>query len=150
MQLEPTLDLQAANRAKLEGKQVMMYCTAGVRCERASAFLRNQGLQNVYQLDGGIHRYLDAYPDDGGHWVGVNYTFDKRFNHGAANAEVISYCVNPPCRAPWDRYQAAAKCVKCAMEVLLCKTCQKLKPAVAKGALCCPLCDTRPRAKAET
>jgi predicted sulfurtransferase len=34
----------------------MMYCTAGVRCERASAFLRNQGLQNVYQLDGGIHR----------------------------------------------------------------------------------------------
>jgi len=54
-----------------------MYCTAGVRCERASAFMRNKGVQNVYQLEGGIHRYLDAYPDDGGYWIGKNYVFDK-------------------------------------------------------------------------
>lgn len=44
-------------------KQVLMYCTAGVRCERASAFLKMKGLEEVYQLDGGIHRYLDAFPD---------------------------------------------------------------------------------------
>lgn len=42
-----------------------MYCTAGVRCERASAFMRNKGIQNVFQLEGGIHRYLDAFPEDG-------------------------------------------------------------------------------------
>ena len=49
--------------------QVLMYCTAGVRCERASAFMRKRGIQNVFQLEGGIHRYLDAYPEDGGFWV---------------------------------------------------------------------------------
>ncbi len=47
-----------------------MYCTAGVRCERASAFMRNKGIENVFQLDGGIHRYLDAFPDDG-EWLVV-------------------------------------------------------------------------------
>lgn len=47
------------------GKQILMYCTAGVRCERASAFMRNKGIENVFQLEGGIHRYLDAYPEDG-------------------------------------------------------------------------------------
>jgi hypothetical protein len=61
----------------VQGKKVLMYCTAGVRCERASAFMRNKGVQNVYQLEGGIHRYLDAYPDDGGYWIGKNYVFDK-------------------------------------------------------------------------
>lgn len=65
------------NRDKLEGKQVLMYCTAGVRCERASAFMRNKGIQNVFQLEGGIHRYLEAFPEDGGYWIGKNYTFDK-------------------------------------------------------------------------
>jgi predicted sulfurtransferase len=111
-----------SNKAQLEGKQVLMYCTAGVRCERASAFLRNiGGIENVCQLEGGIHRYLDAFPEDGGFWVGKNYTFDKRFNHGAATAEVISSCVH--CHLPWDRYQAQKKCAnkKCSMEVLLCK-----------------------------
>jgi UPF0176 protein len=53
------------NRDKLEGKNVLMYCTAGVRCERASAFMRNKGIENVFQLEGGIHRYLDAFPEDG-------------------------------------------------------------------------------------
>ena len=59
-----------------------MYCTAGVRCERASAFMKNKGIENVYQLEGGIHRYLEAFPEDGGHWIGKNYVFDKRFSHG--------------------------------------------------------------------
>ena len=48
--------------------KVLMYCTAGVRCERASAFMRNKGIENVFQLEGGVHRYLDAYPEDGGYW----------------------------------------------------------------------------------
>ena len=45
------------NKHLLEGKKVLMCCTAGVRCERASAFMRNKGVQNVFQLEGGIHRY---------------------------------------------------------------------------------------------
>jgi len=125
------------NKHKFDGKDVLMYCTAGnvynklmiiyinnnfnkgVRCERASAFLRNKGIENVYQLDGGIHRYLESFPEDGGYWIGKNYTFDKRFSHGAEKAETISHCIH--CEKPWDRYQAQSKCAKCSMEVLLCK-----------------------------
>jgi predicted sulfurtransferase len=126
------------NKHKFEGKQVLMCCTAGVRCERASAFLVTQGIENVYQLEGGIHRYLDAYPDDGGYWKGKNYTFDKRFSHGAKTSEVISVCC--VCNEPWARYQAQMKCIKCKMEVLVCKPCQTSKPPPPKHKLVCPLC----------
>jgi len=131
------------NKKSWEGKQVLMYCTAGVRCERASAFMRNKGVENVFQLEGGIHRYLDAFPEDGGYWKGKNYTFDKRFSHGAANAECISFCVH--CDEPWERYNAQAKCAECKMEVLLCNTCARQKPAVAKSAIKCPLCSPKER-----
>ena len=48
-----------------KGKKVMMYCTGGIRCEKASAYLKSKGVDEVYQLQGGIHRYLEAYPDGG-------------------------------------------------------------------------------------
>lgn len=59
---------------------MLMYCTGGVRCERASVLL-NQHLgdkvNGIYQLQGGIEKYMQEYPD-GGFWKGKNYTFDKR------------------------------------------------------------------------
>jgi predicted sulfurtransferase len=79
-----------------------MYCTGGIRCERASSYLKTVGLENVNQLEGGIHRYLDAYPEDGGHWIGQNYTFDKRFSHGAKKCDVVGKCTI--CNEPWERY----------------------------------------------
>lgn len=90
------------NMSKLQGKKILMYCTGGIRCERASAFLTQKGLTDINQLEGGIHRYLEAYKEDGGKWIGKNYTFDKRFSHGADKCEVISKCV--VCNAPWERY----------------------------------------------
>jgi UPF0176 protein len=45
------------------GRPVLMYCTGGVRCEKASAYLRSRGVGDVQQLDGGIHRFLEAFPD---------------------------------------------------------------------------------------
>eukprot|EP00040_Diaphanoeca_grandis_P003567 m.25256 g.25256 ORF g.25256 m.25256 type:complete len:552 (-) comp14932_c0_seq1:205-1860(-) len=128
----------ARNKTKLEGKKVLMYCTAGVRCERASAFLKKKGLTNVFQLDGGVHRYLEHFKEDGGLWKGKNYTFDRRFNHGADNAELISECVH--CGGAWDRYQANSKCARCKMEVLLCRQCQRTPKPPAKSVLLCPLC----------
>ena len=129
----------------LRDTTVAMYCTGGVRCERASAYVRQAhgavpGLE-VVQLEGGIHRYLEAFPEDGGLWVGKNYTFDKRFSHGACQTETIAECV--VCRAPWERYQAQLKCNKCKMEVIVCKTCTRNKKAkpIPKSALVCPLCD---------
>lgn len=57
-------------------------------------------------------------------------------------SEVVSFCVH--CSIPWDRYQAQAKCTVCSMEVLLCKACQRMKPAPKKDELFCPLCKNKP------
>jgi predicted sulfurtransferase len=67
-------------RQKIKGKQVLMYCTGGIRCERASALLKFKietdptmaelGIQGVYQLQGGIDKYFKAFPD-GGYWKGM-------------------------------------------------------------------------------
>mmetsp|Transcript_20650 Transcript_20650/g.64959 ORF Transcript_20650/g.64959 Transcript_20650/m.64959 type:complete len:349 (-) Transcript_20650:224-1270(-) len=127
----------AQNREKLTGKKVLLYCTGGVRCERASAFMGSQGIKNIFQLEGGVHRYLEHFNEGGGHWIGKNYTFDKRFSHGAVGSEVISRCTH--CGNPWDRYQAQAKCTACGIEVLLCRSCQRLAKSSGK-ALRCPLC----------
>ncbi|KAH8092096.1 hypothetical protein JL720_5677 [Aureococcus anophagefferens] len=105
---------------------------------RRSTEFPNQG---IFQLEGGIHRYLEEFQSDGGHWVGKNYTFDKRFSHGADNARVISACVH--CGDPWDRYQAQAKCANrsCAIEVLLCRPCQRQAGGPPpKASLFCDLC----------
>mmetsp|Transcript_10068 Transcript_10068/g.24446 ORF Transcript_10068/g.24446 Transcript_10068/m.24446 type:complete len:736 (+) Transcript_10068:65-2272(+) len=74
----------------MKGKQVLMYCTGGIRCERASALLKYKmetdqavkglGIKGVYQLQGGIDKYFKEFPD-GGYWKGKNYVFDKRFAH---------------------------------------------------------------------
>ena len=74
----------------LRNKQVLMYCTGGVRCERASALLKQKmdteedtkslGIKGVYQLQGGIDKYFKEFPS-GGMWQGKNYVFDKRFAH---------------------------------------------------------------------
>jgi UPF0176 protein len=67
------------NIDSLRDKQVLMYCTGGIRCERASALIRSLGHDNVFQLKGGIHKYLEAFPEGSeSQWSGKNYTFDKR------------------------------------------------------------------------
>eukprot|EP00571_Detonula_confervacea_P001911 CAMPEP_0172317878 /NCGR_PEP_ID=MMETSP1058-20130122/33145_1 /TAXON_ID=83371 /ORGANISM="Detonula confervacea, Strain CCMP 353" /LENGTH=731 /DNA_ID=CAMNT_0013032559 /DNA_START=68 /DNA_END=2259 /DNA_ORIENTATION=- len=74
-------------KQKLEGKTVMMFCTGGIRCERASAYLNSQmgsDVKGVYQLQGGIERYLQAFPE-GGFWRGKNFVFDKREAIGVGN-----------------------------------------------------------------
>jgi predicted sulfurtransferase len=76
------------NVERLKDKQVLMYCTGGIRCERASALFRSLGHDQVFQLKGGIHKYLEDFSDGAGsQWVGQNYTFDKRFAHGTAKKE---------------------------------------------------------------
>ena len=61
-------------------RPVLMYCTGGIRCERASAYLRRKhGLRNVKQLHGGIHRYMEAYPNPAeSQFEGHNFVFDRR------------------------------------------------------------------------
>ncbi|XP_062502945.1 thiosulfate sulfurtransferase/rhodanese-like domain-containing protein 2 isoform X2 [Corticium candelabrum] len=65
------------NRGVFKDKCVYMYCTGGIRCEKASAYLKSKGVcRDVFQLSGGIHKYLEQYPD--GFFQGKLYVFDER------------------------------------------------------------------------
>lgn len=60
----------------LKDKKVVAVCTGGIRCEKATGFLKEKGFKNVHQLEGGIHRYIEQYPD--GYYKGALYVFDGR------------------------------------------------------------------------
>ncbi len=58
--------------------RVAMYCTGGIRCEKASAFLLQEGFRDVYHLEGGILRYLKEVPIEESAWTGECFVFDRR------------------------------------------------------------------------
>jgi len=127
----------------LKGKQVLMYCTGGVRCERASALLRHKieteddvadlRIKGVYQLQGGIDKYFKHFPD-GGNWAGKNYVFDKRFAHAppgkegkerAQETEELCMGSCESCNKPWDKYRGKRRCPTCGVPSLICYDCFK-------------------------
>lgn len=62
--------------AELKDRKVLMYCTGGIRCEKASALFRQQGFTNVFQLHGGIVTYQEQFGNE--HWLGECFVFDQR------------------------------------------------------------------------
>ncbi|HEY8681548.1 MAG TPA: sulfurtransferase [Rhodanobacter sp.] len=66
----------ATDRARYDGKTIVSYCTGGIRCEKAALHMRDLGISHVYQLDGGILKYLEQ--TDGAHWHGDCFVFDGR------------------------------------------------------------------------
>lgn len=77
---------------EMKNKKILMYCTGGIRCEKASAVVKKEGLKNVYQLEGGIHAYADKFPDT--HWEGKLFVFDDRLaiDVNEKNKEPITNC----------------------------------------------------------
>lgn len=65
-------------------KKVAMYCTGGIRCEKASSYMKAQGFENVYHLKGGILKYLEEIAVDQSKWEGSCFVFDRRvaLTHG--------------------------------------------------------------------
>lgn len=59
-------------------KKVAMFCTGGIRCEKSTAFLKQQGFEQVYHLDGGILKYLEKVPESESNWQGECFVFDNR------------------------------------------------------------------------
>ena len=59
-------------------KKIAMFCTGGIRCEKSTAYLKNLGFSNVYQLEGGILSYLDSIPKESSLWEGSCFVFDER------------------------------------------------------------------------
>lgn len=77
----------------LKQKKVLTVCTGGVRCEKGSAYLKSQGFTDVYQLEGGIHRYMEEFP--GEDFLGTLYTFDGRVTmHFGGDREVVGRCTH--------------------------------------------------------
>ncbi|MGE0622157.1 MAG: rhodanese-related sulfurtransferase [Pseudomonadales bacterium] len=80
-------------------RKVAMFCTGGIRCEKASAFMLEQGFEAVYQLDGGILRYLETVAAGENRWQGECFVFDQRVSVDDALGEgVYRQCF--ACRQP--------------------------------------------------
>ena len=69
-------DAFRAHKAALQDKTVVSFCTGGIRCEKAAILMREEGLEHVYQLDGGILKYFEE--TDGQHFDGSCFVFDER------------------------------------------------------------------------
>jgi UPF0176 protein len=72
------------HRGQLLGNKpkVAMFCTGGIRCEKSTAFLRQEGVEDVYHLKGGILKYLEVVPADQSLWQGECFVFDQRVSVG--------------------------------------------------------------------
>lgn len=66
----------ASNLKDYKDKTIVTYCTGGIRCEKASAYLTEQGFKDVYQIKGGIWNYIKQFPDK--YWEGSMFVFDER------------------------------------------------------------------------
>jgi UPF0176 protein len=64
--------------AERQPKAIAMFCTGGIRCEKSTAYLLQQGFTNVHHLQGGILRYLEEMPEQGSSWSGECFVFDQR------------------------------------------------------------------------
>ncbi|MDZ7602003.1 MAG: rhodanese-related sulfurtransferase [Hoeflea sp.] len=80
-------------------KPIAMFCTGGIRCEKATAFMRAKGYENVYHLKGGILKYLEQVPEEESLWQGSCFVFDERvaITHGLRQSDEIlcRACRNP-------------------------------------------------------
>jgi UPF0176 protein len=105
--------------AQRRPKAIAMFCTGGIRCEKSTAYLLQQGFSNVHHLQGGILRYLEEVPEPGSRWRGECYVFDQRVsvNH---RLEPGSYSLCHACGLPLspadrshDAYREGVSCPQC-------------------------------------
>jgi UPF0176 protein len=100
-------------------RKVAMFCTGGIRCEKSTAYLRQQGFDEVYHLRGGILKYLEEVPQEKSRWQGECFVFDNRVSVNHA-LEKGSYDQCHACRLPIteedkrsDLYQPGVSCPAC-------------------------------------
>jgi UPF0176 protein len=111
------------NLDKNKHKKVAMYCTGGIRCEKSTAYLKEQGFEEVYHLEGGILKYLEEVPSDETLWEGECFVFDGRVavNHDLEQGQ-YDQCF--ACRFPLteeekqsEHYVKGVSCHRCHDEV---------------------------------
>lgn len=104
-------------------KQILMYCTGGIRCEKASAYMKYKGFENVYHLEGGIIKYArDVQANDlENKFRGVNFVFDERMSERVSD-EVIAHCHQ--CGEPFDVHTNCAN-LACHILFIQCDSCKE-------------------------
>lgn len=112
----------AAHRDRFHNKRIAMFCTGGIRCEKSTNFLLNQGIKEVFHLKGGILKYLEDVPQDQSLWQGECFVFDQRVSvgHGLVpgNLSSCGACrrpVTPEGRAD-PAYEEGVCCPACTEE----------------------------------
>lgn len=106
-----------------EDKKLVMYCTGGIRCEKASAYFKHKGFQNVFQLEGGIINYARQIESDAieNKFKGKNFVFDHRKGERISN-EIISKCHQ--CGTPCDTHIDCAN-EACHLLFIQCESCKE-------------------------
>lgn len=106
-----------------EDKKLVMYCTGGIRCEKASAYYKHKGFKNVYQLDGGIINYVRQVNEKGleNKFIGKNFVFDERRSERISD-DVIAHCHQ--CGNPADLHTNCAN-EACHLLFIQCDECKE-------------------------
>ncbi len=109
----------AANLDPQQHKQIAMFCTGGIRCEKASSYLLSQGFEHVYHLQGGILKYLEEIPATESQWEGECFVFDDRVavTHGLepGTHQLCWGCGNPISQSDLTdlHYEPGICCPRC-------------------------------------
>ena len=108
------------NNTGLHNKpKIAMYCTGGIRCEKATAFMKEQGFDEVYHLKGGILKYLEEVPQEESLWEGACFVFDERVSveHGLKEGDhkLCHACRNPITaeEITSEKYEEGVSCSHC-------------------------------------
>ena len=116
----PIIEEQLAEHK--QDKKLLMYCTGGIRCEKASAYFKHKGFENVYQLEGGIIEYTRQVKAEGleSKFIGKNFVFDHRLGERITD-DIVSQCHQ--CGKPCDNH---ANCVNegCHLLFIQCEDCR--------------------------
>ena len=114
-------------RAKLESEgrtpKVAMFCTGGIRCEKATSFVKAEGIEDVFHLEGGILKYLETVPEQDSKWQGECFVFDERVSvrHDLTpgSYDMCHACKRPITEADKQHaaYEAGVSCPHCISEM---------------------------------
>lgn len=115
-------ELESDKYDDIKDKKVITYCTGGIRCEVISTMMKKRGFKDVYQIDGGIVKYGEAYGDDG-LWEGSLRVFDDRMTVDFSDhTKTIGKCTH--CDGPTSNYENCAW-ANCNDLVLICEDCKQ-------------------------
>jgi len=128
-------ELDKPEYSELKGKTVVTYCTGGIRCEVLTSMMNKRGFKDVYQIEGGIAKYIEKYGDKG-LWEGSLYVFDKRMNLKPSD-KTIDIGICSYCNEHTSRYincsnkacnQLILVCNKCDQQTYCTLCCDKFAP----------------------